>query len=157
MAEDIVEKLKPIIKDIVESNNLNLFDVEYLQEDGVWFLRVSIEKKDKTMDFATCEIISNLLSAKLDELDPIDHEYILETCSPGLERPLRNEKEFFEALNQYITVYLKGKLNKKDSFTGYLRKITDQDIEIEYKDKTKTKTILIKKDIISKAHLAVKF
>ena len=91
MTKDVVKILRPEIEKIVTSQNLNLYDLEFVKEDGVWFLRVSIEKQDGTMDFETAEVISTLVSAKLDELDPIEHEYILDVCSPGAERPIRNK------------------------------------------------------------------
>ena len=53
---------------------------------------------------------------KLDELDPIEHEYVLDVCSPGAERPIRNKEEFLANLNEYISVYLDEEdENKKGS------------------------------------------
>ena len=83
----IVEKVRIPIQKIVEENGLILYDLEYLKEEGTFFLRVSIERPDKTMDFDTCSVISEKISDLLDEIDPISHEYILEVCSPGAERP----------------------------------------------------------------------
>ena len=106
MGKDVVKTVRPFIEEIVKTNNLNLFELEFVKEDGMWFLRVSIEKDDGTMDFETAEVISNLVSDKLDELDPIEHEYVLDVCSPGAERPIRNKEEFLANLNEYISVYL---------------------------------------------------
>ncbi len=158
MNDDIIKKVKPDISKIVTENNLNLYDLEYVKEDGNWILRVSIEKKDGSMDFETAEFISNLVSKKLDEIDPIDHSYILDVCSPGIEKPLNNKQDFINNLNNYITVYLK-KYNKGEmpSYTGDLIEVNDDDILISYKDKTRTKQIKISFDNIQKAHIAVKF
>ena len=112
MENKVINTVKPYIEEIVTSNNLHLYDLEFVKEDGMWFLRVSIEKDDGTMDFETAEVISNLVSAKLDELDPIEHEYVLDVCSPGIERPIRNKEEFVSNLNNYITVYLKQEAKK---------------------------------------------
>ena len=158
MNNNVVKTVKPFIEEIVKANNLNLYDLEFVKEDGMWFLRVSIEKDDGTMDFETAEVISNLVSAKLDELDPIDHEYVLDVCSPGAERPIRNKEEFVENLNNYITVYLECEdENKKDSYTGDLLEVNEDAILLSYKDKTRVKKISIKFENISKAHLAIKF
>ena len=124
----------------------------------MWFLRVSIEKDDGTMDFETAEVISNLVSTKLDELDPIEHEYVLDVCSPGAERPIRNKEEFKANLNEYITVYLNEEdENKKDSYTGDLLEVIEEDIVMSYKDKTRIKILSIKFENISKSHLAIIF
>lgn len=158
MGKDVVKTVRPFIEEIVKANNLNLFELEFVKEDGMWFLRVSIEKDDGTMDFETAEVISNLVSDKLDELDPIEHEYVLDVCSPGAERPIRNKEEFLANLNEYISVYLDEEdENKKDMYTGDLLEVNDEDIVISYKDKTRVKKAKINfKDII-KAHIAIKF
>lgn len=158
MANNVVSKVKPFIEEIVTSNGLHLYELEFVKEDGMWFLRVSIEKDDGTMDFETAEVISNLVSTKLDELDPIEHEYVLDVCSPGAERPIRNKEEFKANLNEYITVYLNEEdENKKDSYTGDLLEVNEEDIVMSYKDKTRIKKVSIKFENISKAHLAIKF
>lgn len=157
MENKIVEKLYPVILQIVESQQLHLYNLEFVKEDGTWFLRVAIEKEDGTMDFETAEVISDLVSEKLDELDPIEHEYILDVCSPGAERPIRSKEEFFHYLNQYITVYVKQSLNDKESFTGDLLEVNEKTITMSYKDKTRSKTITIDFSNIAEAHSAIKF
>ena len=158
MGKDVVKTVRPFIEEIVKANNLNLFELEFVKEDGMWFLRVSIEKDDGTMDFETAEVISNLVSTKLDELDPIEHEYVLDVCSPGAERPIRNKEEFLANLNEYISVYLDEEdENKKDMYTGDLLEVNDEDIVISYKDKTRVKKAKINFKNIIKAHIAIKF
>ena len=158
MNKNVVKTLKPVIEEIVKSQNLHLYDLEFLKEDGTWFLRVSIEKDDGTMDFETAEIISNLVSSKLDELDPIDHEYVLDVCSPGVERPIRNKEEFIQNINQYVSVYLKEMDElKNDMYTGDLLEVSDEGVVIAYKDKTRTKKVCIDFKNIEKAHIAIKF
>jgi len=157
MKDDVVNKVKPYIEEIVNSQNLNLYELAYVKEDGNYFLRVSIEKKDGTMDFETAEIVSDLVSAKLDELDPIEHEYILDVCSPGAEKPIRNKEEFIKAINQYISVYVKGEDQEKPTHTGYLLAVNDASIEMSVMDKARQKKISIELESIKKAHLAIKF
>ena len=151
MTNNVVKTVKPFIEEIVTSNGLHLYELEFVKEDGMWFLRVSIEKDDGTMDFETAEVISNLVSAKLDELDPIDHEYVLDVCSPGAERPIRNKEEFVNNINNYITVYLNEEdENKKDSYTGDLLEVNGDYIVISYKDKTRVKQVNVKFENVKK-------
>ena len=158
MGKDVIKTVRPFIEEIVKANNLNLFELEFVKEDGMWFLRVSIEKDDGTMDFETAEVISNLVSSKLDELYPIEHEYVLDVCSPGAERPIRNKEEFQANLNEYITVYLENEdENKKDMYTGDLLEVNEDDIVISYKDKTRVKKVRVDFKNIIKAHIAIRF
>lgn len=155
---NVVNAVRPAIEEIVTSNNLHLYDLEFVFEDGTWFLRVAIEKDDGTMDFETAEVISDLVSAKLDELDPIDHEYVLDVCSPGIERPIKTKEDYLNNLNGYISVYLKEKdSNNNDMYTGDLLEVNENDILLSYMDKTRKKKISIEFKDIEKAHVAIKF
>ncbi len=155
--KEIISKVKEPILKIVEEASLHLYDLCFVKEEGHYFLRVSIEKEDKTMDFDTCEKISEKVSELLDQLDPIEHEYILEVCSPGVERPLKEKKDFYEAIHDYIHVDLKEPFQTKKSFEGDLIEVNEENITIEYKDKTRKKTIVISYENIEDAHLAIKF
>ena len=155
---NVTKKLRPVIEQIVTDNNLHLYDLEFVKENGMWFLRVSIERDDGSMDFETAEVICNLVSKKLDELDPIDHQYILDVCSPGVERPLKNKEDYIKNINQYIKVYLKEKDEKGvDNYTGDLLEVNEEDIVISYRDKTRTKQVKVNFNNIEKAHIAIKF
>lgn len=158
MANQVVKKVRPYIEKIVDEQHLHLFDLEFVKEDNNWFLRVSIEKEDGSMDFETAETVSNLISSKLDELDPIDHEYILDVCSPGAERPIRNKEEFIQNIHRYISVYLnQADENGKEMYTGDLLEVKDNYLVLSYKDKTRLKKINIDLNNIIKAHIAIKF
>ena len=68
----------PTIKSIVEGfatsyleeNGLTLVDVEYVKEGSNWFLRIYVDKEGG-IDIDDCGRVSEFVSAKLDELDPI--------------------------------------------------------------------------------------
>ena len=49
---------------------LELVDIEYVKEGKDWFLRVFIDK-EAGVDIEECGIVSERLSEKLDEIDPI--------------------------------------------------------------------------------------
>ena len=88
--EDLVTEL---VLPIVEKNSFELVDVEFVKEGANWFLRVYIDKEGGiTLD--DCQIVSEELSVLLDEKDPINRRYFLEVSSPGIERPLKKDRDF---------------------------------------------------------------
>ncbi len=60
--------------------------------------------KDAGVDIEECGIVSERLGEKIDELDPIQHNYFLEVSSPGAERPLKKEKDFEKAVGKQVYV-----------------------------------------------------
>ena len=75
---------------IIEANNFELVDVEYVKEGSNWYLRAYIDKEGG-INVDDCELVSRALSDLLDEHDFISEAYILEVRSPGLLRPLNKD------------------------------------------------------------------
>ena len=59
-------------------------------------LQIMIEHIDYTKEITVddCTTVSKALSVALDEKDPIENKYTLEVSSPGIDRPLKTDKDF---------------------------------------------------------------
>ena len=77
---EIVEKVKKLLKDVIEENNYILDDVEYIIEGKVAFLIIYIDK-DGFISIDDCVKVSNLINPILDEADLIEGNYMLDVCS----------------------------------------------------------------------------
>ncbi|WP_413783516.1 ribosome maturation factor RimP [Peribacillus muralis] len=135
---------------------LELVEVEYVKEGKSWFLRVYIDK-ETGVDIEDCGNVSEKLSEKLDEVDPIPQNYFLEVSSPGAERPLKKEKDFLNAIgkNVYIKTY-EPILDEKE-FEGILTSYDGKEVSLEVRIKTRKKTIVIPFEKVAKARLAITF
>ena len=116
-------------------NGFELVDVEYIQEDNHWFLRVFVDKEDG-IDIDDCSSISEYVSAKLDEQDPIPTAYFLEVCSPGAERLLRTPADFTKSIGQYVCVTTTDDLlDGRGEIEGKLLAYSEDQITIEHQNK----------------------
>ena len=43
---ELLDTIKTLIKPILENNDVYLDDIEYLQENGEWYLRIFVEKNE---------------------------------------------------------------------------------------------------------------
>lgn len=93
MSQSITDLVKELASPILENLQLELVDIEYVKEGKNWYLRLFIDSEDG-VDIEECGMVSERLSEKLDEIDPIPHNYFLEVSSPGAERPLKNKGRF---------------------------------------------------------------
>ncbi len=131
--KNITEKVTEIAAPIVESKGFDLVDVEYVKEGSNWYLRVYLDKDDGiTID--DCQIISEELSDKLDKKDPISNSYFLEVSSPGLERPLKRDKDFERYKGESVEVRLFSSVDKKGTFEGELIGLEENNIVIKAED-----------------------
>lgn len=80
----MIDKVKDSIREVIEENGCHLENVEYVKEDGLNYLRISIGKENG-VEVDDCVLISKAISPIIDELDPISESYILDVCSMGGE------------------------------------------------------------------------
>ncbi|MGX1264607.1 ribosome maturation factor RimP [Rossellomorea marisflavi] len=148
----VEELVTPILDDL----SLELIDMEYVKEGSNWFLRIFIDK-DSGVEIEECGIVSERLSEKLDELDPIQHNYFLEVSSPGAERPLKKEKDFEKSIGKNVYVKLYEPMDGEKAFEGLLLSYTPEKLELELTIKTRKKKVEIPMDKVAAARLAVTF
>ena len=110
--KDYESRTEAMLMPIVEAKGFELVDVEWVKEGANWYLRAYIDKENGiTVD--DCEEVSRALSDLLDEEDFISENYILEVSSPGLDRPLKKEKDFARSIGKDVEVKLFKQLIKK--------------------------------------------
>ncbi len=139
--EDIVFDLA---KPIIDRNNFELVEIEYKKEGADWYLRVYIDKEGGiTID--DCESVSRELSDLLDEADPIEQSYIFEVSSPGIDRPLKTDRDYEKNNGKLVEVKLFSPLDGKKALEGILKGHNKEIVEIE----TDGKDIQIEKSSIA--------
>ncbi|MGE7621794.1 ribosome maturation factor RimP [Viridibacillus sp. NPDC096237] len=153
----VISAVEQLATPIVEGLNLELVEVEFVKEGRDWFLRVYIDTPEGSIDIEQCAQVSELLSLKLDESDPIEQNYFLEVSSPGAERPLKKEADFEKAIGQFVHIRSYEAINGMKVFEGYLRSYTDAGVELDVKIKTRKIKVVIDKDKIALARLAIDF
>lgn len=128
--EDYELKTESLVMPLIEENNFELVDVEYVREGSNWFLRVYIDKEGGiTVD--DCELVSRALSDLLDVHDFIPDAYILEVSSPGLGRQLKKDKDFKRSIGEVIEIKLYKSINKQKEFEGVLTGFDETTITFE--------------------------
>jgi ribosome maturation factor RimP len=152
----VTEVVEELAEPIFQELGLELVEIEYVKEGKSWFLRVYIDK-DNGVDIEDCGLVSEKLSEKLDELDPIPHNYFLEVSSPGAERPLKKDKDFVKAIGQNVFIKTYEPIDGEKNFEGKLLEFDGQRLTIEVKIKTRKKTFEIPFEKVANARLAVIF
>ncbi len=131
--EQYEERTEQLVMPIVDENNFELVDIEYVKEAGNWFLRVYIDKQGGiTID--DCELVSRALSEQLDKDDFIEDSYILEVSSPGLGRPLKKEKDFERSIGKEVEVRLFQAINKQKEYIGILTSYDKDTVTVELEE-----------------------
>lgn len=123
--EEKMSKIEEAVETVIKKENLDknqdveLVDVEYVKERN-WYLRVFIDKAGG-IGLDDCQKFSEALGKILDSHDEIiTGSYILEVSSPGLDRPLKKERDFVRERGKEVDVNFYAPINGQKSLTGVL-------------------------------------
>ena len=151
--KDYEGRTEKLLAPIIADGHYELVDVEWVKEGGTWYLRVYADKEGGiTID--DCEVISRALSDLLDREDYIAENYILEVSSPGLDRPLKKDKDFERSIGKEVEIRLFKAVEKQKEFTGVLRAYDAQTVTIELEDASE---MTLERKNISRIRLAFFF
>ena len=128
--KNIESKVQALIENEITDLGYELYDVEYLKEGRDFYLRIHINSKNG-IGIEDCEKVNNVIDPILDEKDFIKDQYFLEVSSVGLERNLRKEKHFKEAIGENIEIKLYKKINNTKTIEGKLENFENGILKIE--------------------------
>ena len=151
--EDYEAKTEKLIMPIVEANNVELFDVDYIKEGQDWYLRVYIDKEGG-IAVDDCEVVSREADPILDTDDCIEESYILEVSSPGLGRPLKKDKDFARSIGEEVEVRLFRAVEGCKEYTGLLNAYDKTTVTLMLEDE---KTLVLERSNIALIRLALDF
>lgn len=127
--KDIIKKVEQYVMPIVEQNEYELVEVEFVKEGANYYLRLYIDKEGG-FSINDCEKVSRFLEQKLEEDDFIDKAYILEVSSPGIDRVLKKDSEYEKYKGRIVDIKLYKPIDKTKEFQGELIGLVDNNIII---------------------------
>jgi len=145
--ETYEEKASKMLEPIVSEMGCEIYDVEYVNEAGEWYLRAYIDKEGG-VTINDCEAVSRAFSDALDADDFIDDAYYLEVSSPGLGRTLKKDSHLSKSIGMDVELKTYKPIDKQKEFEGILKSFDSETVtlEIDGKDKEfkRSETALIK-------------
>lgn len=125
----VSEQVFELVAPIAESFGLEVIEVLYEKKYDGMNLTIVIDK-DGGVTINDCETLHRAIDQPLDELDPIDCAYTLNVSSPGIDRPLKTERDYKRNLNKKISVKLYKAVDSKKKFVGILTAYDDETFTI---------------------------
>ena len=125
----VTDTVEALARPIVEEQGCSLWDVEYVKEAGVWYLRLYIDKEGG-VSINDCEAVSRPVSDLLDVHDPIEGSYTFEVSSAGADRVLRKAEHFTACMGIEVEVTLYRAQDGRKDWVGGLTAYADGNVTI---------------------------
>jgi len=126
----IIAQVEDFIVPLLADMGVELVDIEFRREGHGWVLRIYIDRSGG-VTLEDCAKVSREVSSYLEVEDPIEHAYHLEVSSPGLERPLKKERDFIRFSGRMARVKLREKRNDQRVFIGKLQGMENEEVLLE--------------------------
>lgn len=132
---DVKGKAEQIGLDVLPKLGYELLEVEYKKLFGQQTLIFYIDtEKEGGISLDDCEIASKALEEVLDRDDITDGiQYNLNVSSPGLDRPLKTERDFVKKKGSKIEINFYAPIDGKKKVEGILSAWTDSTVTIDIK------------------------
>ena len=147
--DSLLEKIYQLVKPIADELNYEIYHIEYVKENGEYYLRIYIDKEGG-ITLTDCEKLSRRVSDIMDEEDPIPDAYFLEVSSPGLNRGLFTYEHYKKQTGKEVLIRFVKSFEGKKSVKGTLKEVNEDSVIVEYEN---DKVINIPKDKIKSANL----
>ena len=169
----LIDRLRNIAERVAGSYGLEVFDLQYRRESNGWMLRIFVDVRaadsgegasEISVSIEDCERVSRDVSAILDVEESIDHHYTLEVSSPGLDRPLRDARDYRRFAGRLAKIVVSEPVDGQQHFEGRLQGVEEDAVVIETGGGSPragrggaTRRHLIPLALITRARLAVEF
>lgn len=128
-ARGTAQEVSDIIAPVLEDMGFELVDVEYVSKHGRWVLRLFIDREGGvTID--DCARVSREIGDIIDVRDIVDHEYVLEVSSPGIDRPLKKKKDFQGAAGRRVKLRTTHPREGRRNYEGVLDRVEGDTITL---------------------------
>ena len=105
----VTDTVEALARPVVEEKGCSLWDVEYVKEAGVWYLRLYIDKEGGV---------------------PIEGSYTFEVSSAGADRALKKPEHFAAFLGSEVEVRLYRPKDGRKDWVGKLAAFADGNVTI---------------------------
>jgi len=122
---DLTRVVEPACAALAEKLHYELVDVELVREGASKYLRIYINKPDG-ITLNDCETYHRAVAPLVER---VDYDF-LEVCSPGIDRPLKKQKDYDSHIGDMVEVHLYRPVEKSKTFEGELLGLVDGVVSI---------------------------
>lgn len=130
MSTTITDRIQQLIADYLAEHGIEVVEITYKRQNGEMTLRLLVDTPNGIrMD--ECEALNNYLGEVLDRENVIEEHYVIEVSSPGLDRPMKTDRDFERQMGREIEVTTYEPVDGRKTHDGTLVGLNAEEIVVE--------------------------
>lgn len=150
--EALIARLVEMLEPLILEQGLELVELQFRREPVGWVLRLIVDRPEG-VTLNDCSQLSREVGHLLEVEDPIEQRYNLEVSSPGLDRPLKRERDYVSCLGKKAKITTREPIGNTRQFVGVLERVDDGAVTV----RTDNGLVQIPIAGVLKARLVVEF
>ena len=127
-AKEVEALITAMVEPLLQDTGLTLVDVEYVREKD-WYLRIFLDKPGG-VEIDDCQMVSEKLTEIMPLVESYDFDF-LEVSSPGIDRPLKKDKDFEAAYGTKVDIMFYTPWEGMKNLTGILVAHDDEAVQVK--------------------------
>lgn len=147
MLEEQRKRLEEFLNPLLEERGVDLVELKVYRRGHRVTVEILVDKPSGGITIDECGWINKGLVGPIENELLFADPYTLEVSSPGLDRPLKTEKDFLRVIGRCVRFHLRERVDNKLEHEGVVQNAIDSQVIVV----TKTQTIYLPMDKIQKA------
>jgi len=149
---EVIDRVKELAAEYLERHGIELIEITYKRGQGGMVLGL-VADTPNGISIDECEAFNNYLSDIMDKENVIEEHYVIEVSSPGLDRPIKTDRDFERAMGKELEITTYEPIDMRKSHEGRLTGMDKEKIVIATGDIS----IVIPRAKIARAALKIDF
>jgi ribosome maturation factor RimP len=127
----LTENVQRLIEEILVGTELELVDLRIRRQGRNIVIEALVDRRRGGITLDECAAVNRKIGDLIDARNLIVESYIIEVNSPGIDRPLKTEKDFLRNLGRRVRVYLSESVGSKMEYEAVVREVLPNRIILE--------------------------
>ena len=127
--QSFIKNIQPLCEKLAEQMGLSFYDISLDREPAGLYLRIYVDSPGG-LSLDQCEAYHRAVQPKVERYD---YDF-LEVCSPGIDRPVKTEKDIQRALGTTVSVHLYKAQDGRKDFEGTLLAMDGEKVLLREKE-----------------------
>lgn len=128
--DNLAEKTEEFLQPILAGGSLFVVDIEIKGSGNRPVINIYLDNEEGGVDVDECAKISNELSVVLEAHELVGENYVLNVSSPGLDRPLKDIRQYRKNVGRKVSVSYNSEEGPK-TIPGTFTKFNDEVLTVE--------------------------
>lgn len=128
---EIVDRIREISEIYIKDHGIELIDITFKREGPAGLVLRVIVDTDEGIKVGECADLNNFLSEVLDRENVIEDRYTIEVSSPGLDRPIKTDRDFERSMGKSLEFTTFEAIDGRKTHEGVLVGMDKDNVVIE--------------------------